>query len=66
MPKDKLKAFRLVEPDGGLPEIYSNHVALSTTRDDLRLAFGQIVPAEGQILSLIHICSKQPEPIPMC
>jgi hypothetical protein len=49
MPKDKLKAFRLVEPDGGLPEIYSNHVALSTTRDDLRLAFGQIVPAEGQI-----------------
>jgi hypothetical protein len=49
-PKEKLKGFRLVEPDGGLPEIYSNHVALSTTRDDLRLAFGQIVPLEGQVI----------------
>jgi hypothetical protein len=50
MPKDKLKGFRLVEPDGGLPEIYSNHLALSITRDDLRLAFGQVVPLEGQVI----------------
>ena len=52
MPKGKenLKGFRLVEPDGGVPEIYSNHVALSTTRDDLRLSFGQIVPLEGQVI----------------
>jgi hypothetical protein len=48
--KDKLKGFNLVEPDGGLPEIYSNHVALSTTKDDLRLSFGQIVPLEAQVI----------------
>ena len=52
MPKGKenLKGFRLVEPDGGVTEIYSNHVALSTTKDDVRLAFGQIVPLEGQVI----------------
>ena len=50
MPKDKLKGFRLVEPEGGLPEIYSNHVVLSTTKDDVRLAFGQVVPLEGQVI----------------
>ena len=44
------KAFRLVNPDGGLPEIYSNHVALSITRDDVRLAFGQIVPMEERLV----------------
>ena len=50
MPKENLKGFRLVEPDGGLPEIYSNHLALSITRDDVRLAFGQIVPLEAQMI----------------
>ena len=49
MEKDK-KAFRLVDPDAGLPEIYSNHLALSVTRDDVRLAFGQIVPLEQRLI----------------
>ena len=49
MQKDK-KAFRLVDPDGGLPEIYSNHLALSITREDVRLAFGQIVPLEARLI----------------
>ena len=44
------KAFRLVDPDAGLPEIYSNHLALSVTRDDVRLAFGQIVPMEERLV----------------
>ena len=44
------KAFRLVDPDAGLPEIYSNHLALSVTRDDVRLAFGQIVPMESRLI----------------
>ena len=48
--KDKPKGFNLVEPDGGLPEIYSNHLTLSTTRNDIRLEFGQIVPAKGMVV----------------
>lgn len=49
MPKEP-KGFRAVEPEGGLPETYSNHVALSVTRDDVRIAFGQIVPLKGQVV----------------
>src|ERR1035438_5228286 len=49
MSKDK-KPFRLVDPEGGLPEIYSNHVALGSTRDDIRIRFGQIIPLESQVI----------------
>jgi hypothetical protein len=49
MEKDK-KAFRLVDPEGGLPEIYSNHVALGSTRDDIRIRFGQIIPLESRMV----------------
>ena len=47
MHKDKNKNFRLVEPDGGIRETYSNHIALCATGSDLRIAFGQLVPIGG-------------------
>jgi hypothetical protein len=50
MEKDHKKAFRLVDPEGGLPEIYSNHVALGSTRDDIRIQFGQIIPLKSRMV----------------
>jgi hypothetical protein len=47
MHKDKNRDLRLVEPDGGIRETYSNHIALCATGSDLRIAFGQLVPIGG-------------------
>jgi hypothetical protein len=47
MRKDKNRGIRLVEPDGGIHETYSNHAALCCTGSDLRIAFGQLVPIGG-------------------
>ena len=47
MHKDKNRDLRLVAPDGGIRETYSNHVALCATGSDLRIAFGQLVPIGG-------------------
>lgn len=37
----------MVEPEGGIHETYSNHIALCATGSDLRIAFGQLVPIGG-------------------